>query len=400
MAIVASRLERINASQTLSLAARTAELRQQGRDVINLGLGELDLPIPEGVRNAAARAAMRGLGASTPVLGTLKLRGAIAEKLHRDLGLSYTDREIIVGAGSKQVIFNAMMATLEPGDEVIVPAPYWVSYPDIVAMAGGTAVIARTTPQTGFKLDATALEAAITSRTKWLVMNSPNNPSAAVYTPDELRRIGAVLSRHPDVLLLSDEIYEHFVFSHQGPVSVVAQLPELRQRALLVNGLSKSHAMIGWRLGYGAGPQELISAMAKVQSQVTSSTCSIVQEAAEEALLGPQGPVAAIVDALARRREIALDRVARIAGLKCAPADGAFYLFAECSEYIGKRTPAGSKLESDADVSDYLLVHGGVAVVPGGAFGMSPYLRIAYACDEALLREAMSRMESALGRLH
>lgn len=399
MAIVSSRLDRINASQTLSVAARTAELRRAGHDVINLGLGELELPIPMHVREAAARSSMQGSGASTPVPGTAALRHAIVEKLQRDQDLDYADEEIIVGTGSKQVIFNAMMATLEPGNEVIIPAPYWVSYPDIVTMAGGKAVTVHTTFQQGFKLEAGALEKAITKNTKWLVLNSPNNPSGAVYTREEIRQIGAVLARHPHVLVLSDEIYEHFVYDDAGPGSLAAQLPELKARTLLVNGVSKSHAMIGWRVGYGAGPRELVAAMSKVQSQVTSGTCTVAQEAAVEALLGPQQSVAEVVGAIATRRRVALEEIVRVPGLRCAPADGAFYLFADCSDLIGKLTPDGATLRTDGDVADYLLSGAGVAVVPGAAFGTSPYLRIAYVCDEARLRSAMGRMERALSAL-
>lgn len=398
MTVLSKRVSELQGSSTLASAGRAHVLRTQGRDIINLGIGELEFDVPTNVKHAAKRAIDEGHGRSTPVTGIDELKEAIGAKLLRDNDLRYGSEQIIVGTGTKQVIFNAMFATLDHGDEVIVPAPYWVSYPEIVRMAGGTPVVVPTSMETGFKLQPEQLARAITPRTKWLLLNSPNNPTGAVYTPDELVALAEVLIRHPSVFILSDDIYERFVY--RGSFRTIAQCAQaLFGRTLTVNGVSKSHAMIGWRLGYGAGPAPLVAAMSKVQSQVTSGTCSVVQLAAIEALNGTQEPTRAFIQAFRARRAFAIEGLSAIPGLSFAATDGAFYLYPRCEAYIGRRTARGTTIGTDMDLADYLMTEASVACIGGQAFGMSPHLRLAYVCDESRVVEAMKRIRVALALL-
>jgi aspartate aminotransferase len=396
--LLSKRIAAIQGSPTLASARRASELRARGRDVINLGIGELEFDVPANVKQAAIRAIREGHGRSTPVTGIDDLKDAITAKLLRDNDLRYGRDEVIVGTGTKQVIFNAMFATLDEGDEVLVPAPYWVSYPEIVRMSGGTPVVVSTRMENGFKLQPQELADAITPRTKWVILNSPSNPTGAVYTRDELMALAEVLDRHPSVLVLSDDIYERFVY--RGIFATIGQCaPSLLGRTLTVNGVSKSHAMIGWRLGYGAGPAPLVAAMANVQSQVTSGTCSVVQVAAVEALDGTQDASRAYVDAFRARRELIVDGLSAIPQMSFVAAEGAFYVYPRCAAYIGLRTPSGGLISTDEDLADYLMTEASVACIGGQAFGVSPHLRLAYVCDDARLSEALSRMRSALARL-
>jgi aspartate aminotransferase len=396
--LLSDRARELQGSRTLSFAARANALRAQGRDIINLGIGELDFDVPLNVKSAAIRAVTEGHSQSTPVAGLLALRAAIARKLRTDNGLEFTEDQIIVGTGSKQVIFNAMLATLNAGDEVVIPAPYWVSYPEIVRLSGGIPVIVPTLADDGFKIQPHQLARAISRRTKWVVINSPANPTGAVYTRTELVELAKVISTHPNILVLSDDIYERFVYDE--PFANIAECaPVLADRTLTVNGVSKSHSMIGWRLGYGAGPSPLISAMSKVQSQVTSGTSSITQWAALEALEGPQDAPQEFIAAFRRRRSVALDCLASIAELPFTAAQGAFYVYPSCRALIGRRTTHGQTLHTDCDVADYLLLTASVASIPGDACGSSPYLRLAYVCDETKLSEAFRRVRQAIRAL-
>lgn len=341
--VLSRRIRGIQGSRTLESARKANALRAQGRDVINLGIGELGFDVPGNIKEAAVAAVLAGHAQSTPVAGITPLREAIAEKLLRENGLEYEVDQILVSAGTKQVIFNAMVATLDPGDEVIVPSPFWVSYPEIVRMSGGTPVVVRTSAHADYKIQPSELEAAITPRTKWLVVNSPNNPSGAVYTPAELSALAEVLRGHPAVHVLSDEIYERFVYEPSVFANMLNAAPWLADRVLLLNGLSKTYSMIGWRLGYGAGPAPLIAAMTKVQSQVTSGTSSIIQVAGVQAIAGSQAASDAFVESFRRRRLRALELIAGIPDLPCYGARGAFYLYPDCSAYLGRRTKSDRK---------------------------------------------------------
>lgn len=375
-------------------------MRAAGRDVISLGLGEPDTAIPKIIRSAAAEAARRGEGRSPPVEGIAALREAIAEKFRRDNALCYDVDQIIVASGSKQVIFNAMLATLDPGDEVVIPAPYWVSYPDIVRLAGGRPVPVPCAASAGHKLSAERLDAAITPRTRWLILNSPNNPTGAVYSRDELAAIAEVLRRHPDILTLSDDIYEFFVYAPARFATIASVAPDLLGRTLTVNGFSKSYAMIGWRIGYGAGPRDLIDAMLKVQSQVTSGTATIVQAGALEALRIPPERLAVTAAAYRARRDRVLERLAQVPDLRCTRPDGAFYVYPDCSAYVGAgKRGRGETVGSDQDLSEFLLDEAAVVTVPGSAFGFGPALRLSYTCPEERLDEAIERLAQALARL-
>lgn len=399
MSYVSSRLSAIKPSASMAASQAARALRATGVDVIDLGLGEPDFPTPDHIIDAAFRAARAGETLYTAPAGTPALRAAIAGKFRRENGLSFDPDDITVANGAKQIIFNALMATLEPGDEAILPAPYFVSYPEMVKLLGGTPVTVECPAGTGFRLTPELLEAAITPRTKWLFLNMPGNPSGAVYTRAQLEALGAVLARHPSVLVLSDEIYEHIIFDGREFVSFATACPELGERSLVVNGVSKSYAMTGWRVGYAAGPAPLIRAMNVVQSQSVTSVCSIAQAAALAALEGPQDHVARFRDAFEARRDLVVAGVAKIGGLSLPAPEGAFYAYIGCGALIGRKTPQGAVLADDAAVADYLLKHGRVSSVPGAAYGLSPYFRISTATGEATLTEALARIGAAVDAL-
>ncbi|MEE8124096.1 MAG: pyridoxal phosphate-dependent aminotransferase [Alphaproteobacteria bacterium] len=392
MSFIASRLSEVKPSLTMAVTMLAAELKAAGKDVIDFGGGEPDFETPENIKAAAIRAIERGETRYTAIDGTPALKKAVCEKFRRENGLDYEPSQITVATGSKQAIFNAMVATLDPGDEVIIPAPYWVSYPDMVLLAGGRPVFARCPQNQQYKMRAEDLEAAITPKTKWLIMNSPSNPAGAAYGRDEMKALTDVLLKHPHVRLLSDDIYEHLVYDGFEFVTPAKLEPALYERTLTMNGVSKSYAMTGWRIGYGGGPLELIKAMAKIQSQSTSSPSSISQAAALEALTGPQDFLAEWVAVYKRRRDMAVDLINQAEGLSCSRPEGAFYVFSSCAGVIGKTTPDGKEIETDTDFVTYLLEAEGVAAVQGEAFGLSPYFRISFATSTEALEEGCRRI--------
>jgi aspartate aminotransferase len=396
---LARRLTAIKPSPTIAVTNLARELQAAGRDVIGLGAGEPDFDTPAHVKQAAIAAIEAGETKYTAVDGTPRLKTAIAAKFARENGIDYAPDQISVGAGGKQVIFNALMATLDPGDEVIIPAPYWVSYPDMVRLAGGTPVTIACPEAERFKLRAPDLEAAIGPRTRWLILNSPANPTGATYSEAELGPLLEVLLRHPQVWLLSDDIYEHIVYDGVRFRSPLALEPQLAGRTLTVNGLAKGYAMTGWRIGYGGGPAELIRAMAVIQSQSTSNPCSVSQAAAVAALDGPLDFLAERNLEFRRRRDLITDHLNEAPGLHCARPEGAFYVFPSCAGVLGRRTPAGEVIGSSADFARYLLEHAGVAVVPGTAFGQDPHVRISYATATRLVEEAGRRIVRACREL-
>lgn len=377
---------------------RAAELRERGVDVIALSRGEPDFDTPSAIRDAGIRAIRDGRTRYTPTAGIKPLREAIRDSLRRDHGLAYGIDQITVGCGAKQVIFNALFASLDPGDEVVIPTPCWVSYPDMVALAGGKPVLVACHEFHDFKLRPEALEAAITPRTKWLMLNSPSNPTGAVYSPGELRALAEVLRRHGHVHLLSDDIYEKLTYD-AGFATMAAVAPDLFGRILMVNGVSKAHAMTGWRVGYGAGPLALIEAMNLVQSQTSSHTSSVSQHAAVEALSGDRRHVGDFAGAFRQRRDLVVAKLNQAEGLSCRVPDGAFYAFPSCAGVIGKQTPEGKVIESDSDFAMYLLDAFGVAVVPGSGFMASPYIRISYASSLEDLTRACDRIIAACAAL-
>jgi aspartate aminotransferase len=400
MSIIAQRLSAIKPSPTMAVTNLARELKAAGRDVIGLGAGEPDFDTPDNVKEAAIAAIRAGETKYTAVDGTPELKAAVAGKFKRENGLDYGNHEISVATGGKQIIYNALMATLDPGDEVVIPAPYWVSYPDMTLLAGGTPVFVTCPDQTGFKLRPEDLEAAITPRTKWLILNSPSNPTGAAYSEAELRELTDVLMRHPHVWLLSDDIYEHLVYDDFRFVTPLGVEPRLRARCLTMNGVAKAYAMTGWRIGYAGGPAELIKAMAKVQSQSTSNPCSISQAATVAALNGPQDFIAERTAIFRKRRDLVVDMLNRAPGLRCHRPEGAFYVYPSCAGTIGRRTPSGEILANSEDFARYLLEGEGVAAVHGTAFGMDPYLRISYATSTELLEEACRRIIRACEALH
>ena len=395
MAHLARRLGLVKPSPTMAITAKAASLKAAGEDVIGLGAGEPDFDTPEHVKEAAVRAMRAGETKYTPVDGLPALKRAIARKFERENGLAYGPEQISVGAGAKHVLYNALMASLDPGDEVIVPAPYWVSYPDMVRLAEGTPVIAPTAEEDGFKLRPEALAAAITPRTKWLVFNSPGNPTGAAYGRDEIAALAQVLLDHPHVGVLADDIYEHLVYDDFRFHTIAAVEPALHARTLTINGVSKAYAMTGWRIGFAGGPAALIAAMAKIQSQSTSNPASISQHAAIAALDGPQDSIAARRAVFQERRDLVVRLLNEAEGLTCPTPRGAFYVYPGCAALIGRKTPEGAVLESDEDVARYLLEAEGVAVVHGAAFGLEPYFRISYATSTEALAEACTRIGRA-----
>ncbi len=378
---------------------RARELAKSGRDIIALTAGEPDFDTPENVCQAAARAMAQSRTKYTDVGGTPELKAAIRAKFKRENELDYDNSEVIACTGGKQVIFNALMSTVEAGVEVIVPAPYWVSYPDIVLLAGGTPVVVPCPADNGFKLRPEDLERAITPKTRWLILNAPNNPSGAVYSRDELLGLAAVLARHPHVWVMTDDMYEHVLYDGRRYYTMAQVAPELKPRTLTVNGVSKAYAMTGWRIGYGAGPATLIKAMTKLQSQSTSNPSSISQAAAAEALAGPQDFIAQRCAVFQDRRDKVVAALNAIPGIHCHLPEGAFYVYPSCAELLGKTTPQGKVLRTDEDFVLYLLDEVNLAVLQGDAYGMSPYFRISFATSMDLLEQGISRIAQAVERL-
>jgi aspartate aminotransferase len=399
MALLADTLLRVKPSPTIGVTNLARELKAAGRDVIGLGAGEPDFDTPDNIREAAKRAIDAGHTRYTQVDGISELKAAIASKFKRENSLDYKSSQISVGTGGKQVIFNALAVTLNPGDEVIIPAPYWVSYPDMVILTGGTPVAIDTTLEHGFKMQPEALDRAITPRTKWLILNSPSNPTGAAYTRAELKKLTDVLTRHPQVWILTDDMYEHLVYD-DFTFSTVAQIePALYERTLTLNGVSKTYCMTGWRIGYGGGPEPLIKAMSTYQSQSTSNPCSIAQWAAVEALTGPQGFIAKHNRVFKERRDLVVSMLNQARGISCPKPDGAFYVYPSCAGTIGKTAASGKRLERDDDFVTELLEAEGVAVVQGSAFGAGPAFRISYATKTEDLEEACRRIQRFCGNL-
>ena len=395
MFVAAKRLQTVRPSGTKAMTARAAALREAGHDVIALSQGEPDFDTPKAIGTAGMQAIYEGRTRYTAVAGVAPLREAIRDKLKRDNGLDYSVEQIIVGCGAKQVLFNALLATLDPGDEVVVPAPCWVSYPDMVSLAGGKPVVVDCAEADGFKLQPESLERVITPRTKWLMLNSPGNPTGTVYSTEDLRGLAEVLRRHPKVWVLADDIYEKLVYGDARFATMAAVAPDLFERALTVNGVSKAHAMTGWRVGYGAGPLALIKAMTMIQGQTTSHTSSVSQYAAIEAIAGDQSYISEFAAQFERRRDLVVERLNRAPGLRCSVPDGAFYVFPSCAGVIGRRTPSGNRIETDTDFAMYLLEEAAVAVVPGSGFLASPYIRISYASSLEDLTKACERIIAA-----
>ncbi|KQW61842.1 aspartate transaminase [Variovorax sp. Root411] len=397
---IAARVRRIKPSPSTSAADRANELRRQGKSIVNLVVGEPDFDTPPHIRQAAAAAIERGATRYTLMAGTVELREAIAAKLERENSLRYAMNEIIATSGAKSAIYNAFAITLEPGDEVIIPAPYWVSYPDMVLACEGTPVTVACPEANGFKLTPTQLEAAVTPRTRWLLINSPSNPTGASYTAAEYRALSEVLMRHPHVMVMTDEIYEHIRFDGEATPHILVEAPALRDRTLIVNGVSKTYAMTGWRIGYAAGPVDLIKALDTLLSQSTGNCCSVSQAAAAAALNGDQSFVAESVAVYRQRRDRTLALINAIPGLSCATPPGAFYLYINCGGLIGKTTPEGKRLAEDGDVVMYLLENEGVAVVAGTAYGLSPYFRLSIATSIETLEEGCKRIARAVTALN
>ncbi|MDZ4736797.1 MAG: pyridoxal phosphate-dependent aminotransferase [Rhodospirillaceae bacterium] len=399
MSFLAERLGRIKPSATMAVTQKARELQAAGRKVIGLGAGEPDFDTPDNIKAAAIAAIRAGETKYTNVDGTPALKQAIVEKFNRENGLDYETSQVSVASGGKQIIYNAMVATVDEGDEVIVPAPYWVSYPDIALLCGGEPVFVRCPENNGFKMRPEDLEAAITPKTKWLILNSPSNPTGAAYTRSELKALTDVLMRHKQVWVLTDDMYEHLVYDGFEFATPAQVEPGLKDRTLTMNGVSKAYCMTGWRIGYAAGPHELIKAMAKVQSQSTSNPCSISQAASVEALRGPQEFIAAHNAVYRERRDMVVEMLNKAPGLTCHKPEGAFYVYPSCAGAIGRKTPQGKVIETDEDFVTYLLGQAEVAAVQGAAFGLSPHFRISYATSTELLREACTRIQKAWAAL-
>jgi aspartate aminotransferase len=395
----ASRIGSIGVSTILQIGARANEMKRQGHPVIILGAGEPDFDTPDNVKQAAKTAIDRGDTKYTALDGTPELKKAISEKFRRENSIDYSVDEITVATGAKQILFNAFMASIDPGDEVIIPTPYWTSYSDIVGICGGVPVLIPCDASSDFRLTAEKLERAITDKTRWVLINSPSNPSGVAYRESDYRPLLNVLMRHPHVWLMVDDMYEHIVYDDFRFVSPVALEPGLKERVLTINGVSKAYAMTGWRIGYAGGPRALIKAMAVIQSQATSCPCSVSQAASVEALNGPQDFLGQRRASFQARRDLVVRRLNAIEGLACRVPEGAFYTFSSCAGVLNKQTPAGKLIETDTDFCNYLLEDAHVAVVPGSAFGLSPYFRISYATSEAELIEALDRLERACGAL-
>jgi aspartate aminotransferase len=400
MSFLAARLDRIQPSPTMAVTDMARALKAQGRDVIGLGAGEPDFDTPEHVKEAAYEAMKAGQTKYTDVPGTAALREAVCAKFKRENGLEYTPAQVQVACGGKQSIYNAMMATLDPGDEVVIPAPYWVSYPDIVLLCDGQPVIVPCPAENRFKLQPSDLDAAITPKTKWVMLNSPSNPTGAAYTRDELKALTDVLLRHPHVWVITDDMYEHVIYDDFEFTTPAQVEPALFARTLTLNGVSKAYAMTGWRVGYAAAPGPIIGAMNKVQSQSTSHTSSISQAAAVAALNGPQDFIAEHNRIFQERRDLVVSMLNQAPGIECLTPEGAFYVYPSCAGLIGKKTPDGKTIETDSDFCTYLLESEGVAVVLGTAFGLAPHFRISYATSTEALEEACTRIQRAAAALN
>ena len=391
MSIISDSLKRIKPSPTIAVTQKARELKASGKDVIGLGAGEPDFDTPNNIKEAAIKAIKDGDTKYTAVDGTQILKEAIVNKFKRENNLNYTTDQITVGAGGKHVIYNLMMATLNKGDEVLIPAPYWVSYPDIVLLAGATPVAVECSEEQDFKITAKDLESKITNNTKWLIINSPSNPTGSTYSEQEIKNLSQVLKRNPHVNILSDDIYEHITYGG-FKFFTIAQIPELKNRVVTMNGVSKSYAMTGWRIGYAAGPKEIIKAISKIQSQSTTNPSSISQAAAVEALNGNQDFISIRAKAFEERRDFVVNTLNSINGIKCLKPDGAFYVFPSCKNLIGKKDINGKKIENDTDFVQSLLENNGVAVVQGSAFGLEGYFRISYATSMENLKKALKKI--------
>jgi aspartate aminotransferase len=399
MGFISDSLNRINASPTIAITTKAQTMQAEGLNVIGLAAGEPDFETPDNIKQAAIAAINAGKTRYTAVDGIIELKKAIVAKFKRENELDYKTAQVSVGTGGKQVLFNALMATVNPGDEVIVPAPYWVSYPDIVMLAGGKPVIVQGDPTKGFKLQAAALGQAITPKTKWLILNSPSNPSGAAYSAAEMKALTDVLVKHPHVWILTDDMYEHLIYDDFKFVTPAQIEPKLYDRTLTMNGVSKSYCMTGWRIGYAAGPEVLIKAMSKLQSQSTSNPSSIAQWAAVEALNGPQDFIPKHNAIFKERRDLVVSMLNQAKGLSCMTPEGAFYVYPSCAGVIGKTAPSGKKITSDEEFVTELLAAEGVAAVHGAAFGTSPYFRISYATSTTILEDACTRIQRFCGNL-
>ena len=393
MTFLSATLDRVKPSPTIAVTTMAAELKAAGKDVIGLGAGEPDFDTPQNIKDAAVAAIAAGKTKYTAPDGIVELKQAICAKFKRDNGLDYAPAQVSVGTGGKQILYNALMATLNPGDEVIIPAPYWVSYPDMVLLAGGEPVIAEASSQTRYKLTPDQLEAAITPKTKWLIFNSPSNPTGAGYTRDELKGLTDVLMRHPHVWVMTDDMYEHLTYGDFEFCTPAEVEPGLYERTLTCNGVSKAYAMTGWRIGYAAGPKSLIAAMRKIQSQSTSNPCSVSQWAAVEALNGPQDYIEANNAIFKRRRDMVVDMLNAAEGISCLTPEGAFYVYPSIHGCLGKTSAAGTLIENDETFAKALLEETGVAVVFGAAFGLSPAFRVSYATSDENLEKACTRIQ-------
>ena len=393
MPFISDAMLRVKASATIAVTQKARDLKNAGRDIISLSIGEPDFDTPDNIKEAAIAAIRRGETKYTPVPGIIPLREAICAKFKRENGLDYKPSQVIVGTGGKHILFNTFLATVNPGDEVIIPAPYWVSYPDMVAIAGGTPVEVETSMADGYKLRPEALERAITPKTKWLLINSPSNPSGAAYTRAELKAVAEVLLRHPHVWILTDDIYEHLIYGDFEFTTIAQVEPALIDRTLTMNGVSKSYAMTGWRIGYAAGPEKLIRTMDMLQGQQTSGACSIAQWASVEALNGPQDFIPVRKKVFEERRDLVVSMVNQARYMKCTSPEGAFYVYPSVAEAVGKRTPTGQIIGNDEDFVSALIEAEGVAVVQGAAFGLGPNFRLSYATATAVLEEACGKLQ-------
>jgi aspartate aminotransferase len=399
MGFISDSLNRIQPSATISISNKAMALKAEGRDIIGLSAGEPDFDTPDNIKEAAITAIRKGYTKYTNVDGIPELKRAIVAKFKRENGLDYKVSQVSVGTGGKQILFNALLATVNPGDEVIIPAPYWVSYPDIVMLAGGKPVFVETTIEHGFKLQPEQLERAITPKTKWFIFNSPSNPSGAAYSKSELKKVTDVLAKHPHVWVLTDDMYEHLVYDDFVFATPAEVEPTLYERTLTMNGVSKAYCMTGWRIGYGAGPEPLIKAMSKLQSQSTSNPSSIAQWAAVEALNGPQDFIPANNKVFKERRDLVVSMLNQAKGLSCPTPEGAFYVYPSCKAAIGKTAPSGNVIKTDEDFVTELLAAEGVAAVHGAAFGTSPFFRISYATATDVLEDACRRVQRFCGNL-
>lgn len=396
---LAQRLSNVKPSPTFGISKLAQDMKAAGRDVISLSLGEPDFDTPDHIKEGAIAAIKRGETKYTAVEGTPALRKAVCDKFQRENGLSYKPSQVIVSTGGKQVLYVAIMATVQKGDEVIIPAPYWVSYPDIVNLAEGVPVLVPTTMENGFRLTPEALEKAITPKTKWLILNSPSNPTGAAYTREHLRALADVLLRHPHVLILADDMYEHLVYDNFEFTTIAQIEPKLYDRTLTMNGVSKAYNMTGWRIGFAGGPEWLIKKMGEIQGHSTSNPSSISQAAALAALTGPQDFMVKQREAFKARRDMVVEMLNQVAGLSCAKPEGAFYVYPNCAGVIGSKTPTGETINTDEEFAKYLLESEGVAVVHGSGFGLSPYFRVSYATSTEALRDACTRIKRACDNL-